>query len=764
MATPRASFGATLALTVTLAVAVFALAMPVVMTALPAYELPSPFPDQHQRGETISYLLAYLVVLPLAVIAARRLCDRIAEGPNAEALTALAGLLAALLPAALIAVRAAGQIAGHDGVKAVFVAAALWWLIATVVLSRAARPAPWPPLLSLGRHTAAVWAVAAAAILGALLCFARLGSISPVGLALVLLAGSAAVYAYQHVRIGVPGRRWGAALDIVALLVVMTLVPDLVIFRPEQAARNLGVALETGIIQFHHDFLLGPANEVLHGHPMLVGTASQYGVTSIYLLAAWFQVAPIGYGTLGLLAGVLSALWFGAGYAIVRLAGVPRLLAAGAFAVAIVALVFNLAYPVGSLPQSGPLRFGLPMALVLAAVAGERFPRRERAARITVAAIVGLSAVWSMEAFAYTVVVFAAVAGVQAWLGRDAVRSLARRAVEALIACVAAHGAFALLTLAGSGSLPDWGEYLAYLREFLFGRVGQLTYDVARWTPGLVVGAGYLASAAAFAELARRRSLLMERERPAMVAIAGVTVYGAALLSYYVDRSQDHILVYVALPAVLTGVLWLGLLLRSGVPAPVRTAGLAFALAVAALVVAVAWSSVGDRLPRSLLAHALPGGSSLRGALARLWHPPPLAPAAPAGARALIRHVPGEDASLMMVSPDLGTEILLRSGRADRLGLGDPWEASFAASEEVPQVREAVDSLRPGARMLMDGPARDVLAKLRAQPGRDVLEDPIPALAPLQVWALQRIDARYRLQPVAAAPGGFTVVALRPRG
>ena len=55
---------------------------------------------------------------------------------------------------------------------------------------------------------------------------------------------------------------------------------------------------------------------------------------------------------------------------------------------------------------------------------------------------------------------------------------------------------FALATLAASGALPDWGEYLVYLREFLFGTVGDLTYDVERWTPGLVVGAGYAVSAA----------------------------------------------------------------------------------------------------------------------------------------------------------------------------------------------------------------------------------------------------------------------------
>ena len=127
-----------------------------------------------------------------------------------------------------------------------------------------------------------------------------------------------------------------------------------------------------------------------------------------------------------------------------------------------------------------------------------------------------------------------------------------------------AHALFAAATLAATGRLPDWGEYLAYLRAFLFGGLGDLTYDVPRWTPGLAVGAAYLASAAALVELARRRGPLVERERPALIAITGVTAYGSALMSYYVDRCLDHILIYIALPVLLAGALWLGLLLRCG--------------------------------------------------------------------------------------------------------------------------------------------------------------------------------------------------------
>ena len=730
----RAPFGTTVALVVTLAVAAFAVVMPVLMLAIEPVELPAPFPSQNQRAETLAYLLAFAVILPAAIVAGRRLADRVRD-------PAVPALLVAGLAAAVIAVRLA-----DGGVTAVLVAALLWWAGAALVLARPPRVAP-----------VTAWAIAAALLLGALLCFAELRSISPLALLLGPLAAAAAVR-FRAVRL--PGR-WGAVADAAVVALLLLAVPDLVIFRPEDAATDPVAAIETGIFQFHHNFLLGPANEVLDGHAMLAGTASQYGVGSIYALAAWFLLAPIGYGTFGLLTGAMTAAWFAAGYGVVRMGGASRPLAAAALALAVVALAYNLVYPVGALPQSGPLRFGLPMALLLAVVAGERFPAHARAARAAALAVIGLASIWSLEALAYTVAVYAATTTLQAVLGPAPLRRLAREALAAALACVIAHVLFAAATLVFAGELPDWGEYLAYLREFLFGDLGDLTYDVARWTPSLALGAGYAASVAALAELVRRGQA--QRERTALVAIAGTTAYGIALLSYFVDRSQDHILIHVALPGVLTGALWLALLLRSDAPAAARNAGLAMTLAVAALLLGVAWSSIGDRFPDSALAHAAPRTLSLRDALDRLWHPPPLNPAAPAGERALERHMPGEDESLVMVAPDLGTEILLRSGRVDRLLLGDAWEASFVTDEELPELAEAVDALRPGDRMLMDQPARELLAALRADPSLDPLDTSVRLLAPLQQWALKRIDERFMLRPIGAEEGGFTVVELSPR-
>ena len=108
---------------------------------------------------------------------------------------------------------------------------------------------------------------------------------------------------------------------------MLALVPDLLIFRPEAAAAgDLAAALETGIVQFHHDFFLGPVNEVLHGGAVLVDDGFAVRRGGIYFLAGWFELAPIGYGTFGFLTGVLFALFFAAAYCVLRLAGTSRLL------------------------------------------------------------------------------------------------------------------------------------------------------------------------------------------------------------------------------------------------------------------------------------------------------------------------------------------------------------------------------------------------------------------------------------------------------
>jgi hypothetical protein len=766
-----AAFAPTLALTIVLAFAGVALLISVVMLAVDPKPIPGFDTSQRQDAETAVYLAAFVVILPLALIAGPRLSAAIAAGPNASALSSLTALLLSTLAAAIGLVRLS-DLEWGAGMGALLGAAGMWWVAAAALLARAAQARAWRPLLRIAGLAPKLWVVAGVLLLGTLLTVTHLDTLSPLPLVLGAAIIPAVVVLVERRSLPRLAHRWGVMAEglIVAALVLATL--DLVIASPEDPG-SLLAAFRISVIKQHHDFLLGPANQVLGGSAMLVDTATQYGVGSILFLAGWFKLAPIGYGTLGFLDGLLTALFFVAGYCLLRLVGASRLLAASGLAVAVIALVINRSYPVGALPQEGPLRFGLPMALILATVVAARWPSRSRAAQAGALAVLALSSIWSAEALGFTAATYSAMVCFQACLLPPGERLvwLARQAAMAAAACVCAHLLFAVGTLAGSGRLPDWGQYFAYLDAYLFGAWGDFTYDFPPWSPGLVVGAGYLASATAVVLLVRQRPNIVRRERVAILAVTGTTAYGIVFFGYFVGRSSDHVVAYVSLPAILIGTLWLSLILRS--PHSLLRGGrpgvLAFALSVAVLLVAVAWSSIGSRFEQSALAHALPGGDSPGEALERLWHFPPTNAGVVEAERLLDRYMPGEHRTLVLVEHDLATEILVRSGRANRLPIESPWIDIFVVRERLPTLRDAVAELQPGDRMLLDRGALDVLAAIRADPAFDAYADTARTaprsspMAPLQRLALQQIDERVRLRTIHRDSGGFTVVQLAPR-
>ncbi len=776
-ATQAAAFAPTLALVVVIALAGFGTLMALVLLVNHPSPLPPPFPAQNQDAETLLYVLAFVLVLPLALLSGTRVADRIAASPGAAGLSALVGALAGALAAAFLLVKLSTTLPWTDGVGTVLVATLVWWLVASVALRRAADPRGWPALLRLADHEVAIWVLTGVLLLGDLLCLTVLSSVSPVGAAVGVLVGALLFIASERLRVPAPPRLWRVAIDVAVVVLVLLAVPDLVVVSPEQAAGNLSVSFQNAIIQFHQNFLLGPANEVLSGRTMLVDTASQYGVGSIYLLAGWFNLAPIGYGTLGFLSGALSALIFAAGYGVMRVARTPRTIAVTTLLIAVIALVFNLPFPIDSIPQDSAIRFGLPVAALLAMVVADRWPPIRRTATPAVFLVVGVSSIWSLEGFAYTVATFGAIVCLLSWLREPGgrLRWLGRQAALAAGVCLSLHLLFAAATLAASGELPDWGQYLAYLRAFLFGHLGDLTFDYARWSSGLALGAAYLASTAAIVLLANRRPDFVRGERTSMLALVGMTAYGAAIYSYYNNRSTGNTLINVALPGLIMGGLWLGLLMRSRSTASpaLRRGGLAFTLSVAVILLAVAWSSIGERYPRSAVAYAVPGGTSLRGALHRLWHLPALSSLTPEGERLLARYMPGNGRALVVTTPDLAIEILFRSQRGNVLPLAAPWQDSFVDSVRLPALRKAVDGIRPGERMLLDDGARKEFFRLRRHPSVDPLtESSSPgtlapasggALAPLQSWALKRIGRRFDLRTIHNDGSGLVAVELVPR-
>lgn len=762
-ASPLAS---TVALTVVLALGAVLLAIPLARLILPPTVLPAPFGEQNQDAETLLMLLTFAVILPLAVHLAPRLADRIAAGPNGATLPVLSASLCTGLLGMLAAVKVSERLPWGGGLGTLLVATFLWVVAAGAALVVASSRRRSATLARLAARAEPIWWIGAALLVVVVLSFAFLRSISPWPLLIALAAAGIAIWTYGRVELPRPRGPRGVGLDVVIGGLVFLAVPNLVILRPGDPA----VAFDTRILQFHQDFFLGPASHVLGGGAMLVDTLSQYGVGSIDFIAGWFALVGVSNGTLGLLDGLLSGVAFVAAYLVLRMAGVARVLATSALVVGVVALVWGLVYPVGGLLQHGAIRFGLPMMVLAAAAAGRRFPRLAIPARVAAALAVGISSIWALEAFGYTAFTFAGVVAAGAWLSPPSQRRrwLLLRIGEAALAGLLAHAAFASITFASSGSLPDWGLYLSTLRAFLVGKVGDLTYDFSPWSPGIGLGAIYLASAIGVLLLLKRRRDLAERNAAAIVALAGATAYGIALFSYLDNRSADHIVPYVSLPALMVVTLWLSLLLRAPdrVPLRARRGALALSLGVGALLVGVAWSSAQGHLSQSVIAFAPPGGKSLGGAIDRLVDLPPLSRGAAEAEGLLDRYWPGQDSALVVVEPDLGVEALARSGRINVLPLSDPWEDSLVPDQRLDDLAAAFGGLRAGQRILLDSGA---LASFR-QYKRDRSLDPLApnpnqtlvpsGLAPLQEYAMYEISRSFDLRIIDRSPPGLAVAEL----
>ena len=326
-------------------------------------------------------------------------------------------------------------------------------------------------------------------------------------------------------------------------------------------------------------------------------------------------------------------------------------------------------------------------------------------------------------------------------------------------AAVVAHALFAVAALVATGHLPAWGQYLAFLDQFLTGPLGDLTYDFDRWSAGLGLGAVYLASALALLVVLKVRLPLAAERVTAFTAIAGVTAYGLVQFAYLVDRSAEHVVVYVALPAVMAVALWLALVIdtRSRAAAVVVTG------AAAVLLVGAGWSSVQRPLERSALSQLLPGGDSPRAAIARLRAFPAIDSAAPEGERLLDTHIPGERHSVVLVEPNLSVEVLTRRKRANALPLSNPREDDFTFDERLPGLLEAVRELEPGRRVLIDAGALAAMVELRRNPRSRVRTQGSATVSILQARALEAIDRRFRLRLVQRGSGGLAVAELLDR-
>ena len=492
--------------------------------------------DQTKSADRLGYFLGALVVVPGSVVLSYRLSD----AADADARSGSEPAILLLLTAAAIgAARVWGP--GYVSLKLLLFLLAARALAA--VASRTRVGGEWLP------SGARPFAVMPLVLAGTALAFAPADQLTFGHLVLGVAAGVAVGVGWVCFRSLTAVRAVRVSIDAIAVLVCI-----LVVFR---------LGLPDSAIAANGNYFLGPADDILHGHPMLIDTYSQYGVGMLDALAGVFSILPLGYGDLQLLISTLTALQWVAIYGVVRMGTKSQLAAILAVVVGIWVFLSDPYGVFSDYPSVGVLRFGLPWLVVLLSVGSAliRGDRRRRYLDVAVLVIIAIAAEWSGETGIYCLGTGCAIACVNAAASSAPLMQRARAGVRSIARLLGAYVLgillFTVITRLAAGRWPDWGPYVDFLRLYTTGGLGE--QEIGAWSPGLAVGGIYVASATVIVGVLVARPDTVGERLPAFRAAAGLTAMGPLVYTYFLGRSHPSNLFWVSPPFVALVFVWLGI-------------------------------------------------------------------------------------------------------------------------------------------------------------------------------------------------------------
>jgi hypothetical protein len=614
------------------------------------------------------------------------------------------------------------------------------WPLDTLVLALGSYAAAlgglrlFPAELAAGAR--ALWAVALAsgmlAAAAAGFVFAGQAQFTPAQAAAIAAAG--ALLAWWATRPAAPeATPWGAADWLAAAGLLWLLLPWH--FQPD----------------LHHEgFYLGPANDLLHGRSMLVDTSCQYGVGVVYFLAGLSTLLrlPLSFDGLFCLDSLLYLVAYLAAYALLRRLLRSRLLAVLAVAVAVVVERFPAHWQdIAQFPSVGPLRFGLPLLLLLAAWRRRRRSTLGLRPRLLEGLLLGLTSLWSLETLVYALAGYGAFCAGEAWMDRPrphaAAVALGRSLAFGAAAVALAQVLFMLATRAWAGAWPHWGLYWDFLSLYS-GGFGSLDFPLhAPWV---------LPQGICLASLLACLLLLFKgRDRSAeLLLVLGLTMASVAEFTYFIGRAHLANLGHLAFPPAMLAFYWLDRLARSrGVP---RAAAMGLLFAGGAVTAALSMNLQGalQAARGAEQAWIRPGGvwDTVADLSSRLEHPAPYNPAAAEAAALTKMFLPGRGRVVLLVPDQATVEAHLLSGTCDLSQISDPNEDAL-----VPLRRLDIhvdDALQAG----------DIIV---AGPFDRPLEPRNSTFAWMQELRLRLLQRRFAFQALAHGPWGVYAVRLLAR-
>lgn len=291
-----------------------------------------------------------------------------------------------------------------------------------------------------------------------------------------------------------------------------------------------------------------PAMRLLHGGIPLVDTFSQYGPGPVIATWAAFAVLPPTLGIASLLVQCFNLLFF-----LVMLVSLSRLtrarIASAILGFALIGVLLgcwgagysNLA----GAPSNMGFRYLWPAMMVLAISV---LPSSRTWSGWT-AASTAISAVWSIEALAASVLIHLGFM-VAVRIVQRKPRVLLWEVPVALLPAIVALATFSILTVFWSGRLPDFGTYLGFLGVYnaysdYWGIVAVNTFW--GWIPALIV-LSLIGSLVWMLLLGRATGFGHKSDRDILYGYLPMAMLAAFIALYYLGRSVDFVLLLALLP------------------------------------------------------------------------------------------------------------------------------------------------------------------------------------------------------------------------
>lgn len=357
----------------------------------------------------------------------------------------------------------------------------------------------------------------------------------------------------------------GAILAVVTVVVVLFVAhyeraPFLVSHRRAAFFHKCGLAIVIAVMAiFYFDFGLpadpmhyltnaSPGMRLLHGGIPLVDTFSQYGPGPMMATSAMFVGLPSTLGSASILVQCFNLLFF-----VVLLVCLSRLtsvpIASAILGSAIISVLLgcwgsgysNLA----GAPSNMGFRYLWPAMMVLAISV---LPS-SRTWSVLAAAVSAMSALWSIETLAATVLIHLSFM-VVARIAQRKSRVLLREVPIALLPPVVTLVAFSVLVRFWSGHLPDFETYLRFLKVYnAFSDYWAITAASTfwGWIPVLIV-LSLVGSLVWKLLLARTTGFGDKVDRDFLYGYLPMALLAAFIALYYLGRSVDNVLLLALLP------------------------------------------------------------------------------------------------------------------------------------------------------------------------------------------------------------------------